>query len=503
MKKILLITVFCSFAIGTYAQCDSVVNATFEMSEDHISLDPSLLYPTGTTPPEPPGPDTSEVRRIYFIHGLGGTAGAWEKAAIACADGSLNIPGFPARKCETIRTDYTNSTASLYSAADDVRIAISIQANNDRTYTSLDPSRAILIGHSQGGLVIRQLMHLDMVKPGTSGTGHSSLANGMNYGGVVTFASSLQGAQIVNNRNMITQMAQEACNKLVLGFEKEAIYSTTNMLNSLPDKIKFMGFTIVTLEDVKNSLKQWISNTLGSVAEGGCSMLANTALPMFFNSMYAGTTNDYKIGASMIDTMNLDTNNTEYKAFPKMAFYAVEPQENIFWRTLNWLVNDPNAANIDYFQANDDWYLYDSTIKPMINYYQVKCALYYCLYDLHSYAISKVKKKDQLSQFQAAVNALITYAGYSIGLEWFNNANESWKTIIGARVQNGNTVTYKDENDGVVLAESAANLPKATHGPIKIYGSSHMQIRNDDGLKTHLNKLFNGDYDKWFKVFEQ
>ena len=105
----------------------------------------------------------------------------------------------------------------------------------------------------------------------------------------------------------------------------------------------------------------------------------------------------------------------------------------------------------------------------------------------------------------------LCHIGYNQGLEWFNNANESWQTIIGARVQNGNTITYKPENDGIVLAESANNLPKATHNPVRIYpnenssvdvnkGSSHMQVRNDEGLRIHLNKLFNGDYAPWFRV---
>ena len=30
-----------------------------------------------------------------------------------------------------------------------------------------------------------------------------------------------------------------------------------------------------------------------------------------------------------------------------------------------------------------------------------------------------------------------------------------------------------------------------------------MQVRNDEGLREHLKALFDGDYDKWFKVFPQ
>jgi len=63
----------------------------------------------------------------------------------------------------------------------------------------------------------------------------------------------------------------------------------------------------------------------------------------------------------------------------------------------------------------------------------------------------------------------------------------------------------------LVLATSASKLPCATHRAIEIYpnkdstvdiekGSSHMQVRNDRGLKEHLKKLLDGNYDPWFYV---
>jgi hypothetical protein len=64
------------------------------------------------------------------------------------------------------------------------------------------------------------------------------------------------------------------------------------------------------------------------------------------------------------------------------------------------------------------------------------------------------------------------------------------------------------ENDGVVTRPSASELPYATERPIRVYprefedvidkGSSHMQIRNDEGIKEHLNKALNGDYGHFF-----
>ena len=66
------------------------------------------------------------------------------------------------------------------------------------------------------------------------------------------------------------------------------------------------------------------------------------------------------------------------------------------------------------------------------------------------------------------------------------------------------------ESDGIVLAESAMDLPCRTHKEVRIYpnegknvtnkGSSHMQVRNDEGIKEHLFNLFEGDYGKFFET---
>jgi len=494
MKRVFLSLVFGSFAIGTYAQCDSLM----EIKIDPKMLDIEEVY-SGTVEPydpnnPPPPPDTNEVRRIYFIHGLGGSPSAWSKAAEACQHKMTpSIPGFPARNCEYSLSGYANHTYNLYLATDAVRKEISKDADVDRNKGIINPARSIIIAHSQGGIVTRELMHLDLIEE----PNHTTLSQGMNYGGVVTVASPLQGAMILNNRDKILAMANDGCKKVLPSFitgELGAIYNLfSTKLNALMDSV--------------------------------CETAANTALPMLFNDYYKGITNSYTVGASMINTLNQDTNNAAYKAFPKMAFYAVEPQENIFWRTLNWMTSDPNDTG--YFEANDDWRLFDSTIKPkMIDKFKEKKESHYAEY-------LKYKKLTYTGflcfVFPLAGAASATahairanqeeerYLAYEKGLEWFDNVNESWQTVIGTtKVYAMNpevghhTATYTP-NDGVVLAESAANLPGATHAPVEIYpnkdstvdiekGSSHMQVRNDAGLKEHLNNLFDGKYDKWFKV---
>ncbi len=132
---------------------------------------------------------------------------------------------------------------------------------------------------------------------------------------------------------------------------------------------------------------------------------------------------------------------------------------------------------------------------------------------------------------------------YKQGQDWFNRLDDQYKTIIGAidytkttkwycecenvktgaftstLITNPNDcpssssngivceaveyTTYtqiKKDSDGVVLAESAMNIPFATAPPRKMINSSHMQMRNDENTRTGLNAIYNGDVGFFFKT---
>jgi len=538
MKKVIVILSFSSFVIGTgkvNAQCDTLKDATCKM----VVFDNGPLTVPGVpeiyVPPSPPDPN--EVRRIYFIHGLGGDAKAWAKAAEAC-DTKMNPPisGFPARLCLTERPEYAySSTISLSSAAKDIRTKINVIGTVDSISGLTIPRRSIIIAHSQGGLVTRELMHLDMVTETWALPNH-----GMNYGGVATFASPLQGAAILKNRSKIFEMVNDGCKKLAKGPEYEANVLLVN------GKFPYL----VTLAISKTDINNWLRNTLNNITESVCDIATNNIMPMFFKEYYNGITEDYNPGTvhgvDHINAVNQDTVSVQYKNFPKVAFYAVEPQDNIFWRTLNWMVYDPNGNNgangpvVDYFGANDDWTLYNN-VTQMIYLYKSKQEHYWDAYEeLSNMNLNWTEKLLFGSYYSDATdNAFASWAAWSEGLSWFSSVNSNWQTIIGARkltdikplpslvsIPPGYSILpgllglpiyigkYEVvENDGVVLAESAANLPYAQKN-IRIYpnedksididkGSSHMQVRNDQGLKEHLKKLLDGDYGQFFKVNEQ
>lgn len=512
MKKFMfLFTIVCTLATQTYCQIDSLMNADPISSCEHIDYE--------FDPPQIVSNDEDELfdgyRRLYFIHGLGGNASSWTNTADACWNEELNIPGFLARKSFVSRLDYTHSTnGNLSTAANQIRELIRNQAQQDISNYDLDPTKAIIIGHSQGGVVGRTILHLDAKR------NQIFPYFGVGYGGFINVAGPLQGAQILNNRHQIQEFAEDACRSLSKGPAQD---------------VPIIGKVLKFLDKRYN-----ITNNV-------CNVISNNILPVFFSDYYASITNDYQVGAPFISVLNMDSVYDKYRSIPKISAYAVEEQDNILWRTANWLVNDPNDAG--YFEANDDWGFYNSTIYPnylnyqfMFNLYKIKYE--YCkekltwglaLFVPGAYWYYAIKADQHRTQME----------NWREGVEWFDSANSCWLNIIGAldvsiipRDSNYNWSQYgftqseltsitsycdfpifpfgpsytirieQKLNDGIVLAESAADLTCATHTPIKVFtpkgiygnscGSSHMQVRNDRGLKDFLNSTFNGEYGAFF-----
>lgn len=506
MRKIFLIVItllLMTIGYGQIPQSGYDMPIVVNNCAEHIPLDISV---TAGDANESQSPE-HRYRRIYFVHGLGGDASAMEQMANAFEYKNLNIKDFPARKCMTSRPEYKNSTGSLISAANDVKNQVRTQANADLSLYNMRPEDAFLIGHSQGGMVLRTMAHLDLV---TSKEPMPSFGKG--YNGIVTLGSPLQGAQILNNKQMIINMCDHAARCLIAG----------------PTSATMANFVL--------------KKTFGrEYREDMSALVANTLLPAVFGDYFDGITNYYQVGASWINELNSDDSCIAYRNMPKVAFYGVEPQDRIFWRTANWLVKNPNS--VAPFEANDDRIFYHTIYAQVYMEYFSK--YYYHKKRLHPKRTEAWKK----------------------GLDWFNTVDYQWQAIIGARKYNlwyeckcpitkigkpkiyvyyfnasdclddkcidalpvirlGVSATVK-ENDGVVLAESAANLPGYTNPPVRVfyreeeygnydpqtlipffppgtnfvdYGTSHMQMRNDGGVKEKMFKLLNGEYGNFFRT---
>ena len=515
MKKTLLFST-CMMFFLSYAQLDTLQHYVKFGHPipfiDSIHLQPNIITQTFDQ-------DDSSYRRLYFIHGLGGDASSWQRAADACWDNSLNIPGFPARRVRVSRPEYTNSTlTTLNSAAYEVNSLIVNQAASDITAYSMNPQRAFIIAHSQGGMVTRSLVHQYM-------TGLTIPNFGMPFGGFVTFASPLQGATILNNRDQIEVMANDACNSLIKGPGNNLNFSIL---------LKLIG-----KESVTSSL---------------CDLISYDLLPAFFTDYYENITNDYLVGASAITLFNQDVAYPAYMNMPKVAIGVVEPRENILWRTGNWLINNPNTP--PPFEANDDWQFYNTSVYPLYLNYVSKVQQHQNQITLLAHFAEQLNPFFTPSLFALTMTGIVYQMNrkndWQQGVNWFNRANLVWETIIGARGYQYTTSTVyvclncdgslfhmnsmitsnqqecinkncrqiipvsatqintiHKENDGIVKTESAKNLPGATAITPKIYindvstydGSSHMQIRNDEYLKRSLRKLFDGEYGLFFYTY--
>lgn len=513
MKKTIL--TICLLTAIVYVAGQSLLAPTSQVF--YHRFEPKPFYPVPDVDPDPdPDPDTvsepvNPYRRLYFVHGLGGNGSSWSRVPDACMNENLHINGFPARTCKVSTPDYDEATGStLYFAANN--IFDKIQSTNRTDYfTGIDPNRAILIGHSQGGVLCRTIIHNDLVSTAPRPK------YGNDYGGFISVASSLKGAKILNNRDHIITMASDACSMLAVGPIAER-----KLINAI-FKI-FLGSDYVRV---------------------GCETVTTTLLPVFFQKYYANITNDYLDGAAWLNTLDRDINDQRYRSMPKIAIYCVEPQDNIFWRTMEWLINDPNQ--VEHFEANKDLEFYKSTIMPMMSKYYVGYTRALNEWAaLQSASYKNCVGLKYIWEMQVAVANDKKNSWYQ-GILWFNTVNSQWQNIIGAlQYEQQTKIVYdcykcesgmafrgtnqytcyqwncKDmtpravheykwvlkENDGIVTKESASYLPCASVQPIQVWrnavennidkGTSHMQVRNDEGIKKVLKLVFDGYYGDFF-----
>jgi pimeloyl-ACP methyl ester carboxylesterase len=479
MRKIICLQVLFLVTVCSFAQIpDCPYERVRISSTEHMHAMTPVVINEGM----PQKSNNDSCRDIFFIHGLGGSSESWEKVAQACWDESLNIFDFPPRKCNTYRLDYGSSTASIGSATYHIgqqirdRAALNVLSNSIEGTCKVNSDKSIIIAHSQGGIIARTLMHMDFV---------SSPIDFKGYGGVITVASPLKGAMILNNRPLLHNMAEDACNALA---------------------------PVVIGGDVMTSI---ISLFGKSLTKNLCNVAANDLMKVFFSQYYDGVTDSYTVGSQHID--NLDANAHRYSSMPKISFSIDAPQDNILWRTANWIINDPNKT-AGYFDANDNLEFYNNTIKPT----HQKCSTDYEHYKVELGINSSMAAVTGIVAVVTLGTGTIVAGGMSLifggfalnaGLnmrankkakEWFDDANESWQTVIGARYYDKQTGIWEIwPNDGVVLEKdmylrTGIGLTSAvSHISSQ---STHMQIRNDRFMKKLLNGLFNGARNPFFKT---
>lgn len=434
-------------------------------------------------------------RSVIWIHGLGGhgdlsasdESNSWIQAS---STSDINY------QMESRRPDY--SDVSLDAASTTLRTQL-------QDYDlSTD---AFLIAHSQGGIVSRQFdkyIH--------------DLGWERTFNGVVTFGTPHGGAMILNNRDLIVQWLDEACDDLGNGPWQETLDDS-------------FFFSIL-------NLFSGIENADDKV----CALLIDEILPVMFNldAYYAGVTDGYYVGSPELDELNAYTPDIPY-----VTFWG-EETEPVSWNTMVHMLPGKSVNSEIYgaFGANNDPYLTEQATY-MQNYYLAK---------YNEYKNNKVNWDefwDLIIDFfedDAAITDAEVAAAYRDGYDWFTQANSTWKVIIGATelvygtntsclcvdVMEGYEVWYTEEdlmdfscdeiefyyepfsecnevvdvvlvdviekiNDGVVLKESASSCPGKVSGK-KMDGSNHFSMRNDLQTQIRLDELFGGFHGSYFEI---
>lgn len=503
MKNITLtIMAMLIASIAAFAQppCEEVV----KIQKEVMVYPPKPIITCPAAPPVPPPTGPNDERIVYWVHGLGGNSEAWARAHDASTHSEHNTSGFQARKLQSRKVSY-GEYSSLLGATTEMRAQINDWADAQNT-NNVDPNDNFIISHSQGGMVSSALLYKDF--------GSQPIPeNERHYGGLVTVCSPLQGARIVNNTPTLLAMSGEACQELLAG-------PTTTT-----------GFKILN----------WFTD-VEEIVNNVCDFVEEDLMPAMFEGNTVPTTNDYQVGAAPINWFN----NTPTPGIDRVAFYGVESQDNLLWKTMEHFVENPN--NSTYWGANFEYGdLWDRVVE------------------------NKLKYEDKYNEMQGRMNYLESVGfpcsawqwvvmapacaiwdteywnkkekrdAWKRGVDWFNNINTDYLWAIGAKATQTSTSTYCEcididyepieENvfpgpcppnsgpgsgsfcyeytqtsttvlnkpsDGVVLAESANNQGQLTAPPVQLNNTSHMQARNNTAIKNALTNLYNGAYGEFF-----
>lgn len=442
--------------------------------------------PAPFPPPPPPNEDLDRI--IFMVHGLGGGEAAWSKASYAIQGGA---PGFPARKAVAVRPSYGDY--SLPGAGIDLH-------NNLVQYDvhmeeGMDPLNNFIIGHSQGGLAARFADQYEQ-----------TVESQRRFNGIVTFATAHQGARILNNMDMLFDIAEDGTTSMLAGPVMEKI-ETSWILD-----IFLNGEQVV----------DFIAHAANVIVEN--------LLPIMMTQSSTPITQDYVVGASPIAEINNANSNVH-----KIAFYGVE-NEPVLWRLVSSQLSQiPNEA--DYFSSQGDGDAIQVANSNRNRYYGKYMQWRNIVDDWNIWNVLNITTT--LNEARDIRDA------YQRGYKWWVDANDRYKLAIGAidfeYDTSGEICECKDfldgtwssqvittystpcsmvhenehdyctnipatvytqvnkDSDGVVLVESAANFPGASTS-YKLSGSNHLQMRNDPNTKDALLKLLNGEFDPYFKT---
>lgn len=483
--------------------CPTEIKGAISGTEINALFDPATL-----TEDTWADPMLMQDRRIFFVHGLGGQGDDAGTPAISWFQASLWSE--QEYMINSARPDYNN--ISLEAAAVELK-------GDFETFIDAD-DHAIVIAHSQGGIVSRRVDKMYTLdeygfEPRT-------------FGGLVTFGTPHQGAMIINNIDDLQAWIGTACVELSIGPVTEFVEDNFFLdLFLSPDD--YEGFT-----------------------ENFCGTFENEVLPVIMDDYMAGTTSAYAVGADYLETLNAFV-----PEIPYVCFYGNET-DPVLWNAITHLFpgREPNNA-VTYgeepFGATNDMSGVNFA-NAMIEKYAGKYDTYSDLYEYYNDLLTGFDMEtigcylSPLCIIEATIartESQLIRDSYERGWTWMTDANLVWEQIIGARVlefgglychcyawtETGSMVysTYPvehegfcttddpyttcyiipafnwivKENDGIVLKESASECLGQVNRNLAhkgMYASNHFSMRNDLNTQLKLAQLYSGTHGLYFRT---
>jgi pimeloyl-ACP methyl ester carboxylesterase len=517
LNSLIYVLLLC-LSSSMYAQQQVNCEQDYDVFFPPAILDTLIIQGFGPNPGPPLPPFTGNINRaVFWLHGLGGGEGAWEQAARVTENQIITpVPGYLPRKVDSFRPDYgASSSADIESAGQDVYddMEIAIQSSGNL----IDPSKSMIIAHSQGGIVARVL---------------DLMYDQQNYPplthGIVTFGTPHLGARIITNKDQIFKLLDDGCLSLTAGPLEESLD---------------LGGTIATglafLDDFVDD-ESWIPGVQSLI----CDKILPLGVSNVAGNFLTGTLNNFCDTCAFVNLLN---NHSNFHSTHRVAFYGEEDGPE-FLRLMHFQavkgVNEYAPFEADY----------DSSLilafDTLYGNYKMKELGYKFTYQYWS-SFSDLANFFNFGRYnKLAREALSKYNGFRQGVNWMSTLNDKWLSIIGGydyvtiddfgcqcayQVTTGEegvifvpagsaplcahytppnqgaynyfncnwideetTIKTEVATDGVVTVPSAMAFPGAGLNKKDMPHSNHFQMRNDPRTKERLNELWNGQWGNWF-----
>jgi len=426
-------------------------------------------------------------RNVFWVHGYKGNDMSWKAA------GDYTEETY---KLNSRQIDYGDYQSSIEESAADVASDIDDIVNNQ-----INTDQNIIIAHSLGGLVIREM-----------GVPENANNDPM-YNGFITFSSPHQGAYVAkaleNDFEIIKDAVADMCKSLSAGplaaeVEEFGIIGNMGIIYDILAPVVDIVCDNVA-EPVVNSGVKFISE---GIEEDITPEAASSIAPMAaaHNAVFYAREedNDETLTARFLGGLMDDIPN-------RPVFTAGDVSDQV---GLDFVNEGLTVYNDSYDEANSTFQYYHSKVKKPWKYLYPGGNV---VYTVHLVKRNKAKKiRDAFKE----------------GVDWYDRLNPTWKNIIGAKKYSETVITgclclkkwgglkyspgeancdeladlpdiikcweikktiwIEKDSDGFILNESSSDAPGRTpeYEPQFMDGSNHMQMKNDENMEEAVKKIF-------------